>query len=474
MKRLAIVFALLIFAFGCTVGPNYKRPAVKIPDTYRGTADKESTSIADEQWSAVFQDPQLQEMIRVALQQNYDVRIAATRIEQARALLGITRADQFPTVSGNADVSKTRTQPFPGQPAIKYGTGGVGATANWNLDFWGKYRRATEAARADLVGSEWGHREVIRTLVADVARSYFELRELDLELEISQSTLASRQDSLKLIQTLADRGLRSEIDVRQAEQLVYGAGAIVVDLQRRIGQQENSISILLGQNPGDVARGQKLTEQAHLPEVPSGIPSSLLERRPDIQQAEQSLVAFNARIGVAKAAYFPQINLTASGGYRSNALSDLFTSPSGVWNFGVSLLQPIFEGGRLKSGVKFSEAQRDEALLTYQQTIQEAFREVSDALIAYQKNQEFRVQQEGLANSAQSSFDLSNQRYRSGVASYLEVLDSNTRLFAAQLGLAQAQLNELLALVDLYSALGGGWQEPPAAAQKSESSAALR
>jgi len=463
MRKLAIVFILLIAAAGCTVGPNYKRPDVKVPDQFRGAAEKESTSIGDEQWSEVFQDPQLQEMIRVALQQNYDVRIAATRIEQARAQLGITRADQFPTVTGNADISKQKTQTFPNQPSVKYSTGGVGVAANWNLDFWGKYRRATEAARADLVGSEWGRREVIRTLISDVARAYFQLRELDLELEISQNTLASRQDSLKLIQTLADRGMRSEIDVRQAEQLVYGAGGIVVDLQRQIGQQENFVRTLLGENPGDVDRGQKLTEQAHLPQVPSGLPSSLLERRPDIRQAEQNLIAFNARIGVAKAAYFPQISLTGSGGYRSNQLSDLFTSPAGVWNFGASLLQPIFEGGRLKSGVKFSEAQRDEALLTYQQTIQQAFREVSDALIAYEKDQEFRVQQEQLTKSAQSSFDLSNQRYRGGVASYLEVLDSNTRLFAAQLGLAQSQLNELLALVDLYSALGGGWQESPSA-----------
>jgi multidrug efflux system outer membrane protein len=247
--------------------------------------------------------------------------------------------------------------------------------------------------------------------------------------------------------------------VRQAEQLVYTAGEQIPDLERRIEQQENFISILLGKNPAAVPRGRKLTEQPHAPEVPAGLPSSLLERRPDIRQAEQQLIAFNAQIGVAKAAYFPQISLTGTGGYQSAALTSLFSGPAGLWNFGASLTQPIFTGGRIRSGVRFAEAQQQEALLVYQQTIQQAFREVSDALVAYRKNQEFRRQQELLTQSAQDAARLSDMRYRGGVTSYLEVLTNETNYFSAELSLTQAQRNELLALVQLYKALGGGWQQ---------------
>jgi multidrug efflux system outer membrane protein len=328
----------------------------------------------------------------------------------------------------------------------------------WQLAFWGKYRRATEAARAELLASEWGRRAVVSTLVADVAGAYFQLRELDMELEISRRTLDSRQKSLELTKTLQQRGLSSLLDVRQAEQLVYTASAQIPDLERRIEQQENALRTLLGDYPGTVPRGLPLTAQPHAPEVPAGLPSALLERRPDIQAAEQRLVAANARIGVARAAYFPQISLTVTGGYQSPALTELFTTPAGLWNFSAGLTQPLFAGGRIRSGVKLSEAQQQETLLAYQQAIQRSFREVSDALVAYRKNQEFRRQQELLTAAAQDAARLSGVRYRAGETNYLEVLTNETNYFDAELRLAQARVNELFALVQLYRALGGGWQ----------------
>ena len=330
--------------------------------------------------------------------------------------------------------------------------------ASWELDFWGKFRRATQAARADLLAAEWNGRAVITSLIASLAGAYYQLLELDLQLEISKRTLTSRQESLQLTQLQERQGAVSLLDVRQAEQLVYNAAQTIIDIERRTEQQENFISVLLARNPGPIPRGRKLTEQPHDPLVPAGLPSSLLQRRPDIQLQEARLVAANARIGVARAAFFPSISLTGGAGVQSAALTDLFKGPSGVWNFIGSLTQPIFAGGRLSSGVKLAEAQQKEALIVYQQTIQQAFREVSDALVAYRKNRQFREQQELLANSTRDALSLAEQRYRGGAASYLEVLDSNTRTFTAELGLAQAQLNELLALVQLYNALGGGWQ----------------
>jgi multidrug efflux system outer membrane protein len=426
--------------------------------TTEEAAKGESASLGDQKWAEVFQDEQLQDLIRTALQQNYDVRIAAARILEAQAQLGITRADQLPTIAGGAEARNQRSPQSRFLPAFETSANQVNLSLSWELDFWGKLRRATEAARANLLASQWARQAVTTTLVANVATAYFQLRELDLELEISQRTLASRQDSLRLTRLLADRGATSMLDVRQAEQLVYTASEQIPDLERRVEQQENFISILLGKNPAAVPRGRKLTEQPHAPQVPAGLPSSLLERRPDIREAEQQLIAFNARIGVAKAAYFPRITLTAAGGYQSSALTGLFSGPAGLWNFGGSLTQPIFTAGKIRSGVEFAEAQRQEALLVYQQTIQQAFRDVSDALVAYRKSQEFRMQQELLTQAAQDAARLSDIRYRGGVSSYLEVLTNDTNYFSAELGLAQAQRNELLALVQLYRALGGGWQ----------------
>jgi outer membrane protein, multidrug efflux system len=464
VRRLIALSLVILLLSGCAVGPNYKRPSVNVPGAYRGAIPQESTqtaaeSLGDQKWWEVFQDQQLQELIHTALQHNYDVRIAATRILEAQAQVGITRADQLPTISGGAEAVNQRSARTKFFPAFQTSSNQVDLSLAWELDFWGKYRRATESARANLLATEWAREAVISTLVSDVAAAYFQLRELDLELEISRQTLASRRDSLRLTQTLASGGATSMLDVRQAEQLVFTAAETIPDLERRIEQQENFLSTLLGNNPGPMARGTKLTEQPHAPEIPAGLPSSLLERRPDIRQAEAQLIAANAQIGVAKAAYFPQINMTASGGYQSSALTSLFTGPAGLWSFGGSLVQPIFTGGRIRSNVKFTEARQQEAALFYQQTIQQAFRGVSDALVEYRKDREFREQQEQLTFSAQDAAQLSETRYRGGATSYLEVLTNETNYFDAELGLAQAQLNELLGLVRIYRNLGGGWQE---------------
>jgi len=474
--------ALAIILTGCTVGPNYKRPAVNVPTVYRqpdadvatnksaanspeattgatGTAPNAAASLGDEKWWEVFEDKELQGLIRTALKNNYDARIAATRVLQAQAQLGITRADQLPSLSAGGNITSQQSAKSGPIPSFEITRGQLDGSASWNLDFWGKYRRATESARANLLASEWAQKEVMSTLVANVASDYFLLRQLDLELEISKRTLNSRQGSLQLVQTLEQHGFNSLLDVRQSEQLVYTAAAQIPDLERQIAQDENAISILLGNNPGDVPRGLKLTEQPHAPEVPAGLPSALLERRPDILQAEQNLVAANAQIGVARAAYFPQISLTGTAGYQSPALTNLFTGPAGIWNLVGSFSQPIFQGGRLKSNLRLTEAQREQTLLTYQQTIQGAIRDVSDALIAYRKDREFRIQQEHLVEAAQDAARLSEVRFKAGTTDYLEVLTNNTNYFSAELTLAQAQGNELTALVQLYRALGGGWQQ---------------
>jgi len=459
------VFLLLITCLisGCTVGPNYKKPAVSTPSVYRGLTPDEAgkndpTSLGDEKWWAVFQDQQLQDLIKTALQQNYDVRRAAARILQAQASLGITRSQQFPTVNGQAEVLDERTARSKVVPPIETSANQVGVNFNWELDFWGRFRRATEAARADVATAEWGQKEILRQLVSNVAASYFTLRAMDLQLEISRSTLASRQDSLRLTTKLAEGGATSMLDVRQAEQLVFTAASEVPFLEQQIEQQENFISILLGNNPGPIPRGKPLIEQLHPPVVPAGVPSALLERRPDILQAEQQLIAANAQIGVARSLYFPQISLTGVAGYQSSALTGLFAAPAGFWTFGSTLAQPIFTAGRLRSNVRLAEAQQQDAVLFYQEVIQSAFRDVSDALIAYRKTQEFSRQQKLLVDSAEDATRLSHLRYSGGATSYLEVLTNDTNYFTAELGLVQARLNEQLALVQLYKGLGGGWQ----------------
>lgn len=474
-----VVFLVFVAGLtGCAVGPNYKRPAADVPGMYRGTiaetskteprpeqdkAEQAKTassaqSLGDEKWWEVFQDPQLQELIRTALKRNYDVRIAATRVLQAQAQLRITRADQLPSVSTGGEIFNERSPKVGAIPSYQTTQGEVYASASWNLDFWGKYRRATEASRATLLSYQWAQKQVMATLIADLATAYFQLRELDFELQISKTTLGKRRESLQLTQTLEEHGIDSLSDVREAEQLVYTASTKVTDLERQIAQQENAVSILLGSNPGDVPRGLKLTEQAQPPEVPAGLPSSLMARRPDILEAEANLIAANAKIGVARAAYFLSISLTGSAGFESSALNSLMTGSAGLWTVAGSITQPIFQGGRLKANVRYAEAQHEGMLLAYQQTIQGAFKDVSNALIGYRKYREYRLQQEQLVESANDAARLSHLRFNAGTAAYLEVLTNETNAFSYELQLAQARGNELTSLVQLYQALGGGWQ----------------
>jgi multidrug efflux system outer membrane protein len=466
MRRLWNCAALICLSVaGCAVGPRYRRPAVNAPPAYRGPAPAapdhhgSASSLGNEKWWQVFQDPVLQKLIRTALKQNYDVQIAAARVLQAQATFGITRANQFPSASAGAQAfSQNNPKISSAFPAYEVNAGEVDLSVIWNLDFWGKYRRETEAARDQLLATEWGRQAVITSVVSSVAADYFQLRELDLALEISQRTLASRQDSLRLIRVLVVNGSASELDQHQAEELVAAAAQQIPDLERQIQQKENAISLLLGDNPEPVARGLKLTEQPLPSAVPAGLPSELLDRRPDIREAEASLMAANANIGIAKAAFFPNISLTGAAGFESYALHTLFTTSAGLWNNAASLTQPVFEAGLLRSGMRLAHAQQEQMLLTYKQAIVGAFQQVSDALIAYDKDHEFREQQERLTSAAGEADRLSKVLYQNGGASYLQVLTSDTNYFAAELNLAQAELNERLALVQLYNALGGGWQ----------------
>jgi multidrug efflux system outer membrane protein len=446
-------------ATGCVVGPDYKRPAVVTPDAYRGSGEATSlaqASVAELKWAEVFQDEQLTALLSAAVEQNYDVRIAASRVLQASAQYGITRADQFPEVNAEGQAQHERGLRLGNQSLPAFTIFQVDAAVSWLPDFWGQYRRASEGARAQILASEWGRRAVLTSLVSQVASDYYTLQALDLQLEIATRTLTSRQESLELTEVRERGGATSLLDVRQAEQLVHSAQAQIIDLGRLIEQQENAISVLLGRNPGSIERGRSLIDQPRPPEIPAGLPSALMERRPDILQAEYELASATAQIGVAKAAYFPQISLTGTGGTTSAVLSSLFST--GLWSVAGSVAQPIFDAGRRKSRVALERARTEEAVLTYQKTVQQAFREVSDALVGYRRTREFRAEQERLVESAADARRLTDIRYRGGASSYLDVLDSDTRLFTAELDLAQAQYNELAAFVEIYRALGGGWQ----------------
>jgi outer membrane protein, multidrug efflux system len=462
MKKLLLLTIAVLLA-GCAVGPNYKRPTVNVPTDYRDSMAAQTaaaSSLGNENWWQVYQDPVLVQLIHAALQQNYDVRIAATRVLEAQDQLGIVRANQFPSASLGAGVfSEGNAKVTNLFPAYEVNAGQLNLSVIWNLDFWGKYRRQTEAARAQVLASEWGQRAVISSLVANVATAYFQLRSLDSELEIAKRTLGSRQQSLQLTRVLESHGGASDLDVSQSQQLVYTASETIPDLERQIEQQENLLSILLGQNPGAIPRGRPLTEQPAPQNVPAGLPSELVDRRPDVREAEANIIAANAQIGVAKADFFPSIALTGTGGLESNALNRFISGPSETWLGALSVMQPLFEGGALRSQLKLSRAQYQEAALAYEQIMQNALEQVSNALIASQKNREFREQQELLTQAAQRTDRLSEVLYKNGGASYLQVLTSETNYFSAELNLVQAQLNERLALVQLYQALGGGWQQ---------------
>jgi outer membrane protein, multidrug efflux system len=469
MQKSWIIFTLVASLLtGCAVGPNYHRPAVKAPDVFRGSPDTtppaELTSLADIKWFDLFKDSQLQELIRIALVQNYDLRAAVARVDAARANLGITRADQFPTIAASADITTLRNSTsgaFPLPQSVQNRTfGGVALNLlSFEVDIWGRLRRATEAARADLLASEENRKAVITTLVSDVVSTYFNLIELDSELEIARRTLTSRVGSLELIRIRRQGGVATLLELRQGEQLVYTAELAIPNIEQLIETTENQISLLLGRSPGAITRGRSLTDQEQPPAVPPGLPSSLLERRPDLRAAEQNLVAANALIGVAKAAYFPQISLTGFLGFQSNQLSSLFTGPTKTWQFAPQLTQPIFTAGRIGSNVRLARAREEAALVQYEKVIQTAFVEVSDALIQYRKVREVRAKQQQLVTTLQDRSSLAYMRYRGGVDTLLNALDADRDLFDAELGLAQTRRNELLVLVQLYRALGGGWQQ---------------
>lgn len=455
-----------IFVIGLASGSAFSQSApVDVPQDFRGALSPgDTTSIGDLKWFEVFQDEQLQKLVRTAFAQNYDLRLAVARINAARANVGLVRSNQFPQFEVGADLTTTRTSGTSGASISqlsgqKRSFGEVFLNLlTFELDLFGRRRQETKAARAELRSTEEDRKTAQALVVSDVAGNYFMLLELDAELEIAQRTLVARQESLRLITARQQGGLATMLDVRQAEELVYQASQIIPDTQRAIEQTENQISLLLGNNPSAIPRGVSLVEQKQLPNVPAGLPSSLLQRRPDIRSAEQLLLAQNALVKAARAAYFPTISLTGLFGFQSDSLSNLFTGPSRAWTFVPQLTQPIFTAGRLKSGVNFQKAQREFAVAQYQQTIQTAFSEVSNALSQYKRVREIRTQQELLVASLQDASHLAYLRYEGGVDTLLNALVVDTSLFAAELSLAQTRRDELLSLVQLYRALGGGWQ----------------
>jgi len=458
------VLLALGFLSGCKLGPNYHKPLVPIPNVYHGGGESQNVqaqagSFADLPWWEVFQDPVLQDLIRKTLEQNYDLQLATERIAAARSQLTITRSAEYPQLTANG--VGTNEQAFIGGFPNRTTFGTYAADATFQLDLFGRLRRATEAARAQLLSTEYAGKTEILTLVSDVASDYFQLLSLDLQLQVTRDTITTQQDAVKLTKLRLDHGIATKLDVLQAQQVLDTANAQIPELERQIGQLEDAISILLADYPHPIVRGRPLVDQPMPPEVPAGLPSSLLARRPDISQAEQNLIAANAEIGVAKAAFFPQIALTSSGG-GANGVAAVFggglNSNLATWGYAANIAQPIFEGGQLRGNLRLAESQRRQQLIAYKQTIQGGFRDVSDALIAYDKFHSVRVAQEITVKDLQETVNTSLKRYRGGITTYLEVLDAQRSLFNAELTLAQDRGNEYQSLVQLYKALGGGWQ----------------
>jgi len=471
-RSLAIACAAGLLLAGCNQGPDYRRPDTKAPPNYRFASDADAASLADEGWWQVYQDPVLQQLIRAALSSNLDLRIAAARVDQARAALGAARLAQLPKVSVAAAGEKakfSKYQLLPGEPSIG-NLYDVEGSVSYEIDFWGKYRRATEAARAQLLQSDFSRQDVMAGLVASVATDYFTLQSLDQQLQITNRTVATRQKFVDLTSAQHDRGTVSELDVATAQAQLAIAEANLPELQRQIGITEDQLSVLLGHNPEAILR-QPLPASAPadanampVPVPAAGLPSSLLERRPDLRAAEQNLVAANAQVGVAKANLFPTITLTGAGGVASTALSSLFSGPARLWSFGGNALQPLIDPQRNLYQLELADAQKRQALLQYQQSVQGAFQEVSDALIARQQYAEVLKQEQAWVTAQRTAESIALARYRVGYASYFDVIDSDRDLFSAELSLAAAHLNTLLAGVQLYRALGGGWQTEPALA----------
>jgi multidrug efflux system outer membrane protein len=450
---------------GCTVGPKYVRPNYIAAPAFRGAdnapvALDPKFSLADEEWSKVYQEPELQDLIRKALANNYDLRIAAQHILEQQAQVRITRSQQFPliTVGGNA-IGATLPSSLGTQIPNPLVEGSLSVSASWTPDFWGLYRKQTEAARAQLLAQTWAQRAVQVTLVQQVAANYLQLRALDRQLEITRETIKVRQQSLDLTKTLEGGGSAPLSDVREAEQLLYTATSQVPQLEEQVQQQENALRFLMGENPGPVVHQDPNALTPPLQDLPTGLPSQLLERRPDIQRAEATLIAANAQIGVARAQFFPNLTISGSGGVGGDSISSLF-DPAGKTIYGIgSLAQPLFEGGKLRGQLQLSQETKQEMVLDYQKTIAGAFRDVSNSLIALNKQRSNREEQEKLVAAAQDATRLARMRYQAGSTSYLEVLTTDSNLYTAQLNLVNARQGEALTIVQLYGALGGGWRQ---------------
>jgi multidrug efflux system outer membrane protein len=446
---------------GCTVGPDYRRPDIDVPTTWR-LGSTEADQISNIAWWDQFQDPVLSDLVRTALANNKDLKVATANVAQAAAQYGIVRSAQLPQVDANASaerqgVSRTTAVKVPPGSQV-FNNYAVNLSASFELDIWGKLRRATEAAEASLLASEQGRGTVVLTLVATVANGYIQLRALDRQLEIALYTKGTLGEAARLQRIRFEEGAVPQSDYQQAEAQYREAASRVPELERQIAQQENFISVLLGHNPGPIARGRTISA-LQFPDVPTGLPSSLLERRPDIRQAEDNLIAANADIGVAKAAFFPDINLTGLLGVQSAQLSDLFKGPSKVWSFGGTLLQPIFEGGRLTSQVALAEAQQQQALYTYEKSIISAFQDVENALIDRTKFGQVREEQAREVDALRSFRDLADLRYREGATIYLEVATAEQGLFNAELAYVATQAQLFQSYANLYKAMGGGWVE---------------
>jgi multidrug efflux system outer membrane protein len=457
MRRLLLSAFFLTSFYGCAVGPDYERPEIDSPQGWR-IEYAEAANVVNTAWWEQFNDPVLNDLINTALEQNRDVRIAAARVEQFAANLKITRSEFFPQLGYGLSGSRDKTPPG----LLPLGTDPVTETyqatinAGWELDVWGRIRRASEAGRAQLLAAEEGRRTVILTLVSSVATSYVTLRSLDRQLEIARSTVQTRRESVDLFEKQFRGGIVAELQLSQARSEYEQALAAVPALERQIGQLENALSVLLGRNPGPIPRGLSLDELA-FPGIPAGLPSDLLERRPDIRQAEQNLIAANARIGVARAEYFPRISLTGLAGFVSGDLSELFNSENETWGAGANALGTIFTGGRVSGGVQQAEAGQKEALQRYLQSLQIAFREVNDALVETQKTREEQEAQGRRVSALETYARLAQMRYDNGYSSYIEVLDAQRSLFSAELNYVQSQSGVFVGLINTYKAMGGGW-----------------
>jgi len=457
---LSIVSLLTFCLGGCMVGPDYVRPTVETPQNWR-IEEQEARDLSNSSWWEQLGDPVLNDLIATALKENYDLKIAAARIEEFAGRYGFTRADLFPQVAAGAaysrqgDSKSLENAPRSGYN-FNYDTFQTTLNASWELDIWGRVRRSTEAARAELLASEEGRRAVILSLVSSVATAYVNLLDLDRQLDITRNTAKVREDAYKIFKDRFEGGIVSEMELMQVKSQYEEALAAIPQLEKAVSQQENGICVLLGRNPGPIARGKTL-QQLTLPSVPAGLPSDLLVRRPDIRQAEQNLIAANAVIGVAKAAYFPSISLTGFFGFASADLSDLFKGSSQVWQYSVPVNVPIFTAGKIAGQVKAAEAVQQQTLLSYQQTIQTAFREVDDSLVDQKRTREQLAIQQQQLESLQKYYALSQLRYDNGYTSYIEVLDAERSLFNVELAYAQNQGVLFFSLINLYKAMGGGW-----------------